>query len=124
MGFSDFLGSIGKTIGNIIPSADKIGSLFADADFLGPVLQTGAGLFQGLSSIDAQKEQEDRLREANKFSALIELAKLKYGAKGGGGGGGTLRNKNADLIEVLSAGTDDELKALSSLSSNYVGALK
>lgn len=122
-GIGSFLPDFGSSSGAGGGFGDTfIGGLIKNPAFLSTALTTGANLFQGLGTLDQQKEALNRQREADKFKYLVDLAKIKYGS--GGGGGGTLRNKNADLIEVLAAGQDDELKALESLSKNYVGALK
>lgn len=107
---------------------ESIGNALSNTNLLGSIIQTGAGLISGISQADAQEEAIKAKKESDKFDFLLQLAKLKYGQKagggGGGGGGGSLRNKNADLIEALSAGTDDQLKALQQFSNSYVSAVK
>ena len=126
------ISDVGSTVMNFLPDMPStpggtdgnfLGNLFSNPTFLTSALSTGAGLFNSISTIDANKAALDRQQQNDKFNALMELAKLKYGSKGGGGGG-TLRNKNADLIEVLSQGTDEQLKSLNAFSQNYTGALK
>ena len=96
------------------------------------VLSTGlTGLVSLYSNSQEQKAQEEQLamqQQQDQFKLLTELAKLKYlgtgKGGGGGGGGGVKRNRNADLIEVIAAGTDDKLKALDDFARNYVSAVK
>ncbi len=150
MGFSDWLGSVVEDVGggvsdfvggamDFLPSFTggasssssntgggfSIGGLLKDPAVLSSLITTGGGLLSGLSGLDLKEEELARAREDEKFKYLLELAKLKYGAHGGGGAKapGSLRNKNADLIEVLSAGTDDKLRALDQMAKSYIGAL-
>lgn len=125
-----------ETIGNLLSgnfsgAADSfssgLDSLASSPGLLTSILSAGSGLLQNSQTIDANEEAIKAKQESDKFNYLLELAKLKYAVpKGGGGkgGGGSTRNKNADLIDVLSAGTDDRLKALGQLSGGIVGALK
>ena len=90
------------------------------------IVGTGAQLFTNSQNIDASEQARKDALDQSKFQFLVDLAKLKYGNKGGGGkgGGGVQRNKNADLIAVLQGGTDDTLKALDQLSSGVGSALR
>lgn len=126
-----------ETIGNLLSGnfSGAADSFSSGLDYLGnspglltSILGAGSQLMQNSQTIDAQEELAKQKMESDKFNYLLELAKLKYavpkGGGGKGGGGGSTRNKNADLIDVLSAGTDDRLKALGQLSGGIVGALK
>lgn len=99
---------------------------FLSPNVLSSAITAGAGLFGGMSQLDAQEEALKAQKEDQKLQYLLELAKLKYGPKGGGkgGGGGSTRNKNADLIEVLMKSSDDKNDALDKMAKNYIGALK
>lgn len=71
---------------------------------LGAMVTSGSSLLGGLSSLNAQKEQQKAAQEQQKMNQLLELAKLKYqllgkGAKTSGGrrsGGGSSSGQNAD----------------------------
>lgn len=121
--FDDIIGGFDDIIGGI-------GDFFGNSNNLSSILTAGTSLFSNIvkqDAADAQiKAQLDAQREAEKFKYLTDLAKLKYGSSGGGGGGGggSLRNKNADLIEVLSSNSDDRLKALEQFTAGYVNSYK
>lgn len=99
---------------------------FTSPNVLSSAITAGAGLFGGMSQLDANEEALKASKENQKLQYLLELAKLKYGQKGGGGkgGGGSQRNKNADLIEVLMKSSDSKNDALDKMARNYIGALK
>lgn len=134
-GIGDSLSSTGQAIYDFLPEIGSggdsggggfdLGSLLTNGNFLASLVTSGAGLFQGMSQIDANKEALKRQEENDKFQYLLELAKLKYAPKGGGGGGGgTRRNRNADLIEILNAETEQKSDALNNMAKNYNAAVK
>lgn len=109
------------------PTSSSSGSSIWDSPALwSSIVGTGAQLFTNSQNIDASEQARKDALDQSKFQFLVDLAKLKYGNKGGGskGGGGTARNKNADLISVLQGGTDNTLKALDQLSTGVGSALR
>lgn len=111
--------AIKDTAGNVVTAASP--GLFSSPSVLSGLLTGGAQLFGQLSTNDANAEAIKRQSEDKKLQYLLELAKLKYGNQGGGG---STRNKNADIIEAMSKGTDQKLQALNQLQSGYLGALR
>ncbi len=55
---------------------------------LGAAITAGAGLFGGMSRLNAEKEAQKASQEQQKMNNLLELAKLKYQLTKGGGGSG------------------------------------
>ena len=90
------------------------------------ILGVGSTAFQAWSQSEKSKyereraEEKERLqREDQKFKALIELAKLKYGPKPGGSGGGSASRRNELMIQTLNQGSANKQSALNSLAQNY-----
>ena len=71
---------------------------------LGAAITAGAGLFGGMSSLNAQKEAQKAALEERKMNQLLELAKLKYQLMGkGAGGGGRGRSGGASRSSQIDA---------------------
>lgn len=113
-------------------SGGGTGSWYENPNVWNTIISAGTSLFSGIQKQDAQDRQDKISADAvkakeddAKMTYLLELAKLKYGSKGGGGGGGggTKRNANADLIDVLSKGTDQSLTALDQLTKGVQGPI-
>lgn len=102
---------------------DSLWSSLLNHNVLGSVITAGSGLLSNMSKLDLDQQTLEQQKEKDKFAMLVELAKLKYGAKGGGGGGGSQRNANADLIEVLMKGAENKSNSLNNLAKNYAGAI-
>ena len=94
------------------------------------ILGVGLAGFQAWQKSEQQKfdreraEEKERLaREDQKFKALIELAKLKYGPKPGGSGGGSASRRNELMIQALQNGSSNKINALNALAQNYGSAV-
>jgi len=71
---------------------------------LGAAITAGAGLFGGMSNLNAQKEAMKAAQEEKKMNQLLELAKLKYQLMGkGAGGGGRGRSGGASKAGQIDA---------------------
>ena len=108
-------------------AAEGLGNAFGSGNFWSGIAQAGVGLFGNLQQIDAREEELKYKQEQDKLQYLLQLEKLnldKQALAQRGAGSGSLRNKNADLIEVLSRSTDQKLKALGQLTAGYLGAFR
>lgn len=92
--------------------------------------QALGGLVAGAPGILGAKNQQDLLKAKQaedarneRLRAMVELAKLKYGAKGGGGGGGGNANAQAQMrINALLAGSKAKSDAAQALGSSVAAA--
>lgn len=102
---------------------DSLWDSLLNQNVIGSVITAGSGLLSNMSKLDLEQQGLEQQKEKDRFNMLVELAKLKYGSKGGGGGGGSQRNANADLIQVLMQGAENKSNALNNLAKNYAGAI-
>ena len=89
------------------------------------LLGGGKDLYDRYSANADQEEALKRSEEGEKMKFLMELAKLKYGAKGGGGGGGGAGNKSyLDVINALESSKRGQGDAIMGLMSGLTSAYK
>lgn len=112
-------------------SSSGLGKWASSPQGVSTILGVGATALKGYQAYQQQQyqreraEEQERLqREDQKFRALMELAKLKYGPQpGGGGGGGSASRRNEMMIQALQQGSNEKVAALNNLARNYGSAI-
>lgn len=110
---------------NVKPGKSFLDS-FLSPSVIGAAITSGAGLLNGMSAMDIQKQNLKAQAEEKKMNQLLELAKLKYqlmgkgasgssGRKGGGAKGPTAQEINAQYSGNLASGYTGLANNLSSV---------
>lgn len=103
---------------------------YTNPNLLGAAITAGAGLFQGMSALDVQKQALKAQQEKDKMNNLLELAKLKNqilmkGSSGSGGGrraGGSGGAGQAEAVDRQYSA--NKISQLSSLGANLANIYK
>ena len=93
MGFLDFLGRIGDTVGNW---GSSLGGFVQNT---APLLGLGAGLYGMNQQESAQNKQREAMKELQQmeYDQAMAMLQAQGGAGGGGGGGGGGMNRAAAM---------------------------
>jgi hypothetical protein len=86
------------------------------SDVLGAAITSGAGLLQGMSKMEMEKQQLKAAEEQRKMNQMLELAKLKYQLMGKGAGGGGRRSGGSGAANRAQA---IDLQASNNLAAGY-----